>query len=422
MAADSNSSDLPGRGATKAVDRYALRVMVLDDEPFMLKVLVRMLASRGINDVSTFASAPAALAQIASLEHPPDLILCDLNMPEMDGIEFVRALVEQRYLGSLILMSGEDERVLQTAEKLVQAHHIRVLGHMKKPFVVDELVALIGKWSPPAPANPEATRRNYDAQELLAGIRNGELINHYQPKVNVASGRLVGVEALVRWMHPRDGMVMPDQFITAAEEHQLIDDLTRTVLSASLTQVKAWKQSLLALPVAVNVSMDNLSSLTFPDFVAAQVAGAGLSPLDLTLEVTESRLMRDLRAPLEILARLRLKGFRLSIDDFGTGHSSLAQLRDIPFDQLKLDRGFVHQAWNDKTVRAIYLTSLGVARQLEMEVVAEGVEDLDDWNFVRKTGCDVAQGYFIARPMPPGEIPAWIADWRARMQRELFAP
>lgn len=304
--------------------------MVLDDEPFMLKVLVRMLASRGFNDVSTFTSGRAALEQIATAERRPDLILCDLNMPEMDGIEFVRALVEHRYPGSLILMSGEDERVLQTAEKLVQAHQIKVLGHMKKPFVTDELTALIGKWSPAAPASSGPARKIYEAHELHAGIQKGELINYYQPKVDLASGRVVGVEALVRWMHPSDGMVMPDQFIGAAEEHQLIDDVTRTVLSMSLAQVKAWKRSLLTLPVAVNVSMDNLSSLSFPDFVAAQVASADLSPLDLTLEITESRLMRDLRAPLEILTRLRLKGFRLSIDDFGTGHSSLAQCAISP--------------------------------------------------------------------------------------------
>jgi EAL domain-containing protein (putative c-di-GMP-specific phosphodiesterase class I) len=132
--------------------------------------------------------------------------------------------------------------------------------------------------------------------------------------------------------------------------------------------------------------------------------------------VTESQLMGNLASPLEILARLRLKGFSLSIDDFGTGHSSLSQLRDIPFDELKVDQGFVHGASINGTLSAIYSASLTLAKQLNMKSVAEGVEDLADWNFVRSTRCDLAQGYFIARPMPPEELPAWIAVWAANVE------
>jgi EAL domain-containing protein (putative c-di-GMP-specific phosphodiesterase class I) len=133
-------------------------------------------------------------------------------------------------------------------------------------------------------------------------------------------------------------------------------------------------------------------------------------------------LMEDTRAPLEILTRLRLKRFRLSIDDFGTGHSSLAQLRDIPFDELKIDQGFVHRAWTDETLRAIYDASLSLARQLNMEVVAEGVEDRNDWELLRRTGCDLAQGAFISRPMLPADVPVWMETWGERVRNELSAP
>jgi len=131
--------------------------------------------------------------------------------------------------------------------------------------------------------------------------------------------------------------------------------------------------------------------------------------------------MQDLRTSLEILTRLRLKRFRLSIDDFGTGHSSLAQLRDIPFDELKIDRSFVHGAWADETLLAMYDASLGLAKKLGMEVVAEGVEDRADWNHLRRTGCDLAQGYFIARPMPAADFPAWMEDWQERVNSGLAA-
>ena len=403
------------------VEKSTVRILVLDDEPFMLKLLSHMLAKLEFTLVTACDSGRVALESFDRPNGPPDLILLDLNMPEMDGVEFVRYLVERHYSGSLILVSGEDERILQTAEKLVQAHKISVLGYLRKPVKPEALSALLAKWTPPSLARPGAAKKVYGADELRAAIDNGELVNYYQPKVAVATGEVVGVETLVRWRHPQDGMVFPDQFIGVAEAHGLIDDLTRVVLTGALAQAKVWQEAGLKLRVAVNVSMDNLARLDFPDLVAGLAAQAGVPPQGLVLEVTESRLMQDLRAPLEILTRLRLKRFRLSIDDFGTGHSSLTQLRDLPFDELKIDQSFVHGAWADETLRAIYDASLGLARQLGIEVVAEGVEDRADWNFLRRTGCDLAQGYFIARPMPAADFPGWMQDWQERVSSGLAA-
>jgi EAL domain-containing protein (putative c-di-GMP-specific phosphodiesterase class I)/CheY-like chemotaxis protein len=400
---------------TDNFDKSAIRIMLLDDEPFMLKLIGRLLENLGFTAVSPYVTGVAALDAFAGPSGPPELILLDLNMPEMDGIEFVRHLVERCYTGSLVLISGEDERMLQSATKLVQAHKIKVLGHLKKPVAPETLAALLAQWAPAAAARSRPAKAAYDADVVRAAIANGELVNYYQPKVAVADGAVVGVETLVRWRHPAHGMVYPDQFIGVAEAHGLIDDLTRVVLRDALAQSRAWRDAGLALRVAINVSMDNLAVLGFADFVAAEAIAAGVSPADIVLEVTESRLMADLRVPLEILTRLRLKRFRLSIDDFGTGHSSLAQLRDIPFDELKIDQGFVHRACHDETLRAIFDASLSLAGQLNMETVAEGVEDQDDWDFLRTTSCDLAQGYFIARPMQADELPGWIESWQARL-------
>ena len=335
-------------------------------------------------------------------------------MPEMDGVEFVRKLVEHRYAGSLILVSGEDERVLKTAEKLVKAHGITVLGHLKKPVTPGGLSKLMETWAPPLTGQPRAGKKGYGADELRAAIANGELVNFYQPKVAVGTGKIVGAETLVRWRHSKDGLVFPDQFIGVAEANGLIDDLTQVVLTEALAQAKVWQEAQLDLRVAINVSMDNLSSLDFVEFIGRTTAEAGVPPQKVVLEITESRLMGDLRNSLEVLTRLRLKRFHLSIDDFGTGHSSLAQLRDIPFDELKIDQSFVHGAWKDETVRAMYDASLGLANQLDMEVVAEGVEDQEDWDFLHQTGCHLAQGYFIARPMPASDLPGWMKTWNDR--------
>lgn len=396
------------------LDKSTLNILVLDDEPFMLKLLAHMLANQGFTLVTTCDNGRAALESFDSPNTPPDLILLDLNMPEMDGVEFMRHLVKRGYTGSLILVSGEDERILQSAEKLVLAHRLTMLGHLGKPAKPKELAALIGKWAIPSHDKPRAAKKIYGAEEVHSAIINGELVNYYQPKVAVATGEVVGVETLVRWRHPVDGMVFPDQFISVAEAHNLIDELTRAVIAGALAQASAWIKAGLVLHVAINVSMDNLTALDFADALAAQAAAAGVPPQDLVLEVTESRLIEDMKAALDILTRLRLKRFHLSIDDFGTGHSSLAQLRDIPFNELKIDQSFVHGAWNNENLRAMFDSSLGLAKQLGMSVVAEGVEDQSDWDFVRKAGCDIAQGYFIAKPMPAAEIPGWIDTWNAR--------
>jgi EAL domain-containing protein (putative c-di-GMP-specific phosphodiesterase class I)/CheY-like chemotaxis protein len=390
-----------------------LKILVLDDDPFILKTLVSILNNLGYPLVVSCDNGQAALALI-SPGNAPDLILLDLNMPEMDGIEFVRHLVGRQYTGKLILISGEDERMQQAAEKLAQVHEIPVLGRLNKPPSSEKLAKLIRRWVPPHHDKHPEAKKIYSAGEVRTAINNGELLNYYQPKVEVATRRVVGVETLVRWRHPQDGIVLPDQFIGVAEANGLIDDLTRVVLRNAFAQARIWKNSGMMLHVAVNLSMDNLASLEFFNTIVGFAADAEVPPQMIELEVTESRLMGDLRIPLEILTRLRLKRFRLSIDDFGTGNSSLAQLRDLPFDELKIDQSFVHDAWENEKLRTMFDSSLGLAKQLGMSVVAEGVEDQRDWDFLRKTECDIAQGYFIARPMPTEELPGWMKMWQSK--------
>lgn len=394
------------------MEDFTIKILALDDDPFMLKLIEKMLATMGYSSVVTCEGGLAALELIGNPDNSPDLILLDLNMPKMDGLEFVRHLVERHYIGSIILVSGEDERMQQAAEKLARAHKITVLGHLHKPATAAGLAELVGKWSAPSVCELRVDKKIYAADELRAAIANGELVNYYQPKVVTSTGRVMGVEALVRWQHPRDGLVFPDQFIGLAEAHGLIDDLTSAVLIAAFAQARLWQDAGLMLQVSANLSVDNLNSVDFVDRVVGFAAAAGVPPQMIMLEVTETQLMEDLRTPLEILTRLRLKRFRLSIDDFGIGNSSLAQLRDIPFDELKIDQSFVHGACNNEKLWAMFDSCLGLAQQLRLESVAEGVEDRADWDFVRSRGCDIAQGYFIARPMPGAALQEWLPTWQ----------
>jgi len=398
-----------------------IKILILDDDTFMLKLLTRMLAKQGYTTVSACDNGRDALKRIDHADTCPDLILLDLNMPDMDGIEFVRYLVDRNYHGNLVLVSGEDERMLKTAEKLVHAHKIPMLGYLHKPVNPEKLSEILQKWEPYSATNQQQSdKKIYSAAEIQSAISNHELVNYYQPKVSVATGDVIGVETLVRWHHPEDGLILPDRFIHIAEQYGLINDLTGLVLRQALAQAKIWHRSGQVLRVAINVSMDNLTSLDFQDLVVKLVTENGLPPQKITLEVTESQLMgSDTRIPLEILTRLRLKRFHLSIDDFGTGHSSMAQLRDIPFSELKIDQGFVHRAWMDDTLRAIYDASLSMAKQLGMEVVAEGVEDRNDWELLRQTGCDYAQGNFVSVPLLPADFSQWMEEWQSRVRDGL---
>ena len=394
-----------------------IRVLVLDDELFMLKLHAQMLANLGFASVSTAQSGHDALEQMEKDGAAPDLILLDLSMPAMDGLEFIRRLVDRHFEGRLVLVSGEDERVLRTVEKLAEAHHIRVLGHLRKPVEQDTLAILLRRWRPPSSTFEIPWKRMYSADVVREAVEGSELTVHYEPKVLIRTGEFVGVEALVRWRHPKDGLVMPQQFIPVAESSGLIHQLTRFVFTKAMAQAAVWRQAGLSVKMAINVSIDALSSLDFADFAAEQVELAGIAPKDVTIEVTESRLMQDLRAPLEVLTRLHLRRFQLSIDDFGTGYSSLSQLQDIPFSELKVDRSFVHRGASDQTVRTMYSTCLGLAKQLNMSTVAEGVEDKNDWEFVRASECEIAQGYFVGRAMAPESILGWSAKWRDRVGR-----
>ncbi len=394
-----------------------MKTLLIDDEPFMLKLLARQLEKLGVTDIACHERAQDALAVLESGADTVSLVFCDLQMPEMDGVEFVRHLARIGYAGGVVLVSGENERILKTAEKLAMAHRLNVRGILHKPVSSHLLRPILQRFVQGQAHAARQHQKIYGPEELRSAIADGQLINHYQPKIMIESGAVAGMEALVRWQHPQDGLVLPDQFIATAEEHGLIDSLTQKVLTDALRETRNWHTAGFDLHVSVNVSMDNLAALDFPEFIAREAKAAGIPLTRLVLEVTESRLMKNLLAPLDILTRLRLKHIGLSIDDFGTGYSSLAQLRDLPFDELKVDRSFVHDAWRDASLRAIFEASLGMAHQLGLRIVAEGVEDEDDWTFLQQAGCDMAQGFLIARPMAAAEVLPWLAKWKLRAEQ-----
>jgi EAL domain-containing protein (putative c-di-GMP-specific phosphodiesterase class I)/AmiR/NasT family two-component response regulator len=391
-----------------------MNILIIDDDPFSIKLLRKQLSNLGFMSVTHAERAKDALMLMRTQERDFDLIFCDLQMPEMDGVELVRKMAEIGSTSRLVLVTGEDKRILKTAEMLAKAHGLVVVGALNKPVLSPQLQEVFRHSSSISPRGSLQQHDSYKAERLRQAIFSGELENYYQPKLDMASGKIVGVETLVRWRHPEDGLIFPDQFIPIAEQYGLIDALTQVVLTQALCHAREWQQAGLTISIAVNVSMANLIHVTFPDRVVAAAQYAQIPLSNLVLEVTESKLMTNKLITLDILTRLRLKRINLSIDDFGTGHSSLVQLHDLPFNELKIDKGFVHGASKDNSIKAIFDGSLDMARALGMKTVAEGIEDIDDWDFLRASQCDTAQGFYIAKPMKACELLAWHQDWKQR--------
>ncbi|MGH7875567.1 MAG: EAL domain-containing response regulator [Candidatus Binatia bacterium] len=396
-------------------DLSSANVLIVDEDSSTVRVLKWALKKNGVGSIQSHSNALRALTYMIGDDASVDLILCDLSIPHMDGVEFFRRLAEIGYRGGIVVVSNEDARVMDMVKKLARVQKLNFLGCLEKPVRPNAVQSLMKQWLKHEPLIHHPAGAPVTADEIRDAIANRELVNFYQPKVEVTTGTVVGVESLVRWLRPKVGIIAPGRFITVAETHGLIEQITRYVTGEALTHKRAWQEAGVTVSVAINVSMDDLAELDFPEFLAFETARAGVLPSSIVLEVTESRLMKDPMAVLDVLTRLRLKRFRLSLDDFGTGYSSLAQLRDISFDELKVDLSFVHGAQRDPKMQAIVEGSQRIAQQLGMTVVAEGVEDRDDWDFIRGAHCDLAQGYFIAKPMPHEELLGWLDDWHRRV-------
>ena len=247
-------------------------------------------------------------------------------------------------------------------------------------------------------------RRLSLAGELRSALENGELELHYQPKADVVTGRIIGVEALVRWIHPRHGLLGPEEFVPIAEQTGLIVPLTHWVLDAAMRQCRVWQEQGYELSVAVNLSARSFLDTQLAVNIPLLLAHHQIEPTLLELEVTESTIMLDPVRACTTLERLSEIGLTLSIDDFGTGYSSLANLKRLPVDMIKIDKSFVLEMATEHSDAAIVRSTIELAHNLGLQVIAEGVEDRQIWDELARLGCDYAQGFYLSRPLPADKL------------------
>ena len=395
-------------------DAGSLKVLVIDDQSHVRNWVRTVLANAGVVQVTEAADGGQAFAAVTRPGAWFDLILCDLRMPERDGIETIRAFAALGLESAIAIMSGEEERVVETAGMLAELQGLRILGTIAKPLTSEKLESLFSKMREVAPHRPNDAGMVPES-DLMNAFIHEELQLVYQPKLWLRTGKFAGVESLVRWKHPALGLLHPGSFVPLMERSEdLSASLTEFSLRESITCVGRWRKAGRELRMAINLSARAFDRLDLPERVNAMCLEHCVEPDCITLELTETQVARDAVRLIDVATRLRLKGFTLSIDDFGTGQSGLSKLQKLPFNEIKIDRQFVNGCSQSTTQRSVVEASLALARSLKMVSVAEGVQHRPDWDLLGRLGCDVVQGYFIARPMSEEGLEAWTTQWTLR--------
>lgn len=380
--------------ATSRTTRRACRILVVDDDPSVARILTRVAQNMGF-EATAVIEPDQVVAGVERLR--PDLILLDLSMPGLDGVEILRALAAARSRAQVCLISGADQDILDAARALGDELGLQMAKPLHKPLGRDQieraLRAIEQGVIQPGPSRPQPS-----VEDLDEALRTESIVPHYQPKLDLASGRMTGVEVLARWTSAKLGAVSPGIFIPMAEASGAIDRLTHCIACRAFEELAAFGEFSNGLGIAVNLSPRLLHDLEYPDRLLELAREKGVSPGRVTLEVTESEAMKDPTRYLDILVRFRLKGFHLSVDDFGTGFSSLVHLYKLPFEEIKIDRTFVADLRESQEARVIVKAMIALGKGLGLSVVAEGIEDRETAEMLERFGCNAGQGYHFGVP------------------------
>ena len=381
-------------------DTAQRHVLIVDDDDDVRDLMRDIVETNGFS-VLECADALAVIGSIR--ENPPETIILDLQMPGLDGIEVLRRLNEVNCTARIILASGSDARVLSSAVMLGRELGLNVVGGLGKPLDFTMFAELL--------SHPVGETPGLSSQQALTALDNGALIVHYQPTLDLlhtGQPKPIGSESLVRWLDDDQGLILPSRFLPTVVKDDAMDRLTWWVANQVTEQLGTWERKGLDLSVAINLDPGLLDDLDLPDKLIDIARGNGAPPEKITLEITEHAQILDVQNAMDILMRLRLKSFELSIDDFGTGHSSLSELYKMPFCELKIDRSFVSEACQNAEARTIVQSVVELAHKLGLRACAEGVENEQTLDFLHDIGCERAQGFLFSKALPAADFEAFI--------------
>jgi EAL domain-containing protein (putative c-di-GMP-specific phosphodiesterase class I)/CheY-like chemotaxis protein len=404
--------------STESIPVELESLLIVDDSSVQRQHVAALCRELGIKLIYEASNGSEALQLLSMLVLPPSVMIVDLEMPGMDGVELIQQLRQRELVVALIVASSRESVLIESVMTMGRILGLAVLDGLQKPLMLPGLRTALARYRVPgssAPLQQPAAIVPIDRTDLAGAINNGEIVPYYQPKVDMRTGIVRGAEALARWQHSERGLVPPDHFIAQAENQGLIHALTLSMMDQVLRQAAIWNAHGLELSIAVNISAQLLDSPEIVQEISALLERHAVPATQIILEITEGTVATRLGAALGMLARMRLKGFGLSIDDYGTGFSSMQQLARIPFTELKIDRSFVHGAYQRKNLRVILQSALDLARRLELVTVAEGIETMEDWRLLQEFGCMIGQGYLIAKPMPAAALPQWMKSHNSRL-------
>ena len=395
-------------------------VMIVDDSAvqcqFAVTLIEQLLPDAKLSSASNGQEALEKLQQ-----SPVHLLLVDLEMPVMDGVELLAEVSEHCLAKAAIVLSSQDKSIISSVGLMAKAKGLRVLASLQKPINEEQLSKALENYTleQVSPSDQLHSALQLSAEDVSRGLSNGEFVCHFQPKLTAGSLMVKGVEALARWNHPEHGFISPAQFIPIAEENALIDGLTFCLLEYSLARRQEWMNRGLRLGLAFNFSPGSLHDPTLVSRLTELTQRYSFAPKDLTLEITENALITDLGESLQTLARLRLLGFNIAIDDYGTGFANAEQLSLIPATELKLDRSIVNEVSSNPQLEIILRSTVNLAKELNLLTVAEGVEGFDDYQRLQMLGVDLIQGFYFARPMAAETLVTWIHSDLASIRGQI---
>lgn len=403
-------------------------LLILDDDPLTGQTITNIATLAGID--ARYTDDPLEFFRLIK-DWRPDFIALDLVMPRMDGVQVMVELARLRCPADIIISSGVGGRVLDAAARSASEHGLNIIGVLPKPFSPARLRELLNRQpaSGFVPAIHSLAQHGdseaIPAHELADAISHNQITVVYQPKINCRTGLLAGFEVLARWQHPTRGNITPARFIPLAEQSGLINALTESVMMQSLRWYSALPENLgndpgfdylrrrlREITMSLNISAISLSHLDLFERLEDYCQSMGVRPERIIFELTETCAMEDPVSSLDILTRLRMKGFHLSIDDFGTGFSSMLQLARLPFSEIKIDKSFVMTASESKESRTVIKTIIDLGHGLGLYTSAEGIESAETLEYLRSIGCDLAQGYAIGRPMSGDAVLTWLREGR----------
>jgi len=377
-------------------------LFAVDDEKDFLDLVVQLAEGVGYQ-VVTADSAEKFRDQLS--RHRPSLVLLDLQLPGMDGVEALRYLARFGIDGGIVLASGMDQRVLSSARQLGESLGLKMLGTLQKPAMLEDIEAVLTRhFGQAASLRPV---------HLRTAIEEMELVVHYQPRLERRGSdwHVGGAEAFVRWQHPQLGLLYPKDFLHLADDHAVTTAIADYVLTDAIRQIGHWRSHGLDLAVAVNLAPRLVKDLEFPDRLSRILQEFNVNASQLSLDVVEDAAHHDAELAMDIYTRLRVKGVGLALDDFGIGASSLTHLYKMPFSELKIDQSLIAMLPQNRTAAMVVPAIVQLAHNLSLIVCAEGVESALAFDFLDECGCDRAQGDFIGKAVPAAEFESFILAW-----------